>query len=298
MAARIDANVPSASQERGKVSWGERVRARSRPLPGALVASLAALIMVFPLVWMIISSFKSEAETYVRPPTLWPADFTVDAYPAVVSDTPLPGFILNSIMVATAATCLVIILALLAAYPLVRFDFPGAEWLTRSTLIFYSMPPILLVVPIVQIFVTLRLADSLIGLTIAYTALYLPVGIWLLRGYFIGVDPSPEEAGRVDGLTRFGAFWRIGIPQSVPGIGMVAVFVFNASTNEYLYASLLLQSTDKLTMPAGLATFIGEISIYSWPMLMAAGAMAVTPMFLVYVFAQRHIAGTFGAIKG
>jgi multiple sugar transport system permease protein len=249
--------------------------------------------MALPLLWMILSSFKSEAESLVTPPTLLPDHWTGQAYGAVVSQTSILRYMLNSGMVAVATTTLVIVLSALAAYPLVRFTFPGAEWLTRSTLVFYSMPPILLVVPIVQIFVTVHLVDSLVGLVIVYTALYLPLGIWLLRGYFIGLDPSPEEAARVDGATKFGAFWRIGLPQSVPGLAIIAVFVFNASMNEYLYASVLLQTPNKATMPSGLATFIGEVSIYSWPMLMVAGILAVLPIFVIYVFAQRHIAGNF-----
>lgn len=277
---------------RGSVGWRARgISAWSGPV----LAVLAAVSMVLPLLWMFISSLKTDAESFRAPPTLWPEEPTVAAYGTVLTETPLPMFMRNSFLVAVATTIAVSLLAVCAAYALVRFQFPGAEWLTRSTLLFYSMPPILLVVPIVQVFVTLRLVNSLLSLMVVYTALYLPVGIWLLRGYFIGLDKSPEEAARVDGAGRFQAFWRIGVPQAIPGIGTVGVFTFNAAWNEYLYASVLVQQPNSMTMSAGLATFVGEISIYSWPVLMAAGVMAISPVFVMFLFAQRYIAGTFGA---
>lgn len=274
----------------------ERVAKRLRSRGGPAFATLLTLTMVSPVIWMLISSFKTDIESTVDPPTLYPHDPTASAFTRVFNETVVPHFLLNSAMVAVGTTVLVLVLSVLAAYALVRFSLPGAEWITRSTLIFYSMPPILLVVPIVQMFVTLHLVDSLLGLVIVYTALYLPLGIWLLRGYFIGLDPSPEEAAQCDGTTKFGAFWRIGLPQSLPGVTIVAVFVFNAASNEYLYASVLLQSPEKQTMPAGLAQFISETSIYSWPMLMAAGLLGITPILVIYIFAQRRIVGSFSSL--
>jgi ABC-type glycerol-3-phosphate transport system permease component len=147
---------------------------------------------------------------------------------------------------------------------------------------------------------TLHLVNSLASLIVAYTALYLPLGIWILRGYFVGLDVDPEEAAMVDGATRFQAFYRIAVPQAVPGIISVAIFTFNACWNEYLYASVLVQAPGLLTLSAGLATFIGEVTMYSWTMLMAAGAVTIAPILVLFLYLQRYLVSglSSGAVKG
>ena len=247
-----------------------------------------ASLVIFPVLWMILSSLKSQEEAFTVPPTYLPAVPSFDAYWRVLTDTDFLLYLRNSAIVGTVATTLVVCLSTMAVFSLSRVRVPGAELIARSTLVFYAMPPILLVVPVVQVFLTIGLVDSLLSLIVAYTALYLPLGVWILRGYFNGLDPSPEEAAMLDGLSMFQAFVRVGLTRALPGLATVAFFTFNATWNEYLYASLLIQSDESLTMSAGLSTFIGTISIYSWPMLMAAGILAILPIFIFYLLVEKQ----------
>lgn len=252
-----------------------------------VVLGIASLV-IFPVLWMILSSLKSQEEAFTVPPTYLPAVPSFDAYWRVLTDTDFLLYLRNSAIVGTVATTLVVCLSTMAVFSLSRVRVPGAELIARSTLVFYAMPPILLVVPVVQVFLTIGLVDSLLSLIVAYTALYLPLGVWILRGYFNGLDPSPEEAAMLDGLSMFQAFVRVGLTRALPGLATVAFFTFNATWNEYLYASLLIQSDESLTMSAGLSTFIGTISIYSWPMLMAAGILAILPIFIFYLLVEKQ----------
>jgi ABC-type glycerol-3-phosphate transport system permease component len=265
-----------------------------------VIASVAAAIALGPFIWMVLTSFKSTSESFVFPPTILPAQPTTQSYEELFAGTAYLQFLANSMIVAVAVTAIVCVLATCASYVLVRFSFRGLEWMARLTVLSYTMPAILLVVPVVRIFVWAGLVDSLFGLVLVYSALYLPLGIWLLRGYFIGLPADPEESAMIDGCTRFQAFYRMAVPQAVPGIVTVAVFTFNASWNEYLYASVMLQSPTTKTLSAGLASFIGEVSLYSWPMLMAAGVITSLPVVLVFLFLQRYLVSglSAGAVKG
>ena len=265
-----------------------RLLRRTTRIGGRLLAIPVALVFIFPVFWMALSSFKSQREAFTVPPTYLPETPSIQAFASVLRDTDFLVYVRNSSIVGVVTTALVLCLSTMAVFSLSRVRVPGAEFLARSTLVFYAMPPILLVVPVVQVFLTIGLVDSITSLIVAYTALYLPLGVWLLRGYFSGLDPAPEEAALLDGLSQFRAFARIGLRQALPGLAIVAFFTFNATWNEYLYASLLIQSNENLTMSAGLSTFIGAIAIYSWPMLMAAGIMAVLPIFLFYLLIERR----------
>ena len=296
-----DAHIVTSRHTPGSLAV-RRVRPRtvvSRALLTA-IGWTAGFVVIAPLLWMVISSLKPEMETYVFPPTLWPTSPTSQAYRRLFTETVFFSYLRNSFVVAVVVTCAVISLSLAASYALVRFKLPGAEWLVRLTLFSYTMPTLLLVVPIVQIFMTIHLVNSLPSLMVVYTGLYLPLGIWILRSYFIGLSPDPEEAAMTDGATRFQAFYIVAVPQALPGIISVAVFTFNAAWNEYLYASMLIQDRNLLTLSAGLATFIGEVSMYSWAMLMAAGCLTVAPILLMFLFLQRYLVSGLGAgaVKG
>lgn len=299
MAVHAQRGTPRAVDTRRAVARLGSRRLVARVARDAL-AFVSAVLLIFPLIWMLISSFKPEMEALAYPPRLLPSRLTLLGYQQLFDQTPFPLYLRNSFLVAVVTTVAVIVLSLIASYALVRFRLRGAEWLARLTLFSYTMPPILLVVPIVQIFLTLHLVNSLPSLMVVYTGLYMPLGIWILRSYFIGLPPDPEEAAMVDGATRLQAFYLIAVPQTLPGIISVAVFTFNAAWNEYLYASMLVQDNRSLTLSAGLATFIGEVTIYSWTMLMAAGCLTVLPILIIFLFLQRYLIAGFGAgaVKG
>jgi multiple sugar transport system permease protein len=142
--------------------------------------------------------------------------------------------------------------------------------------------------------------DSLTGLFLVYTATRLPFGIWLLRSYFLGIPHELEDAAMVDGATRFQSFYRVIVPQALPGMISTGIFVFSVTWHEYLFASILLFRPDKQTLSAGVATFLSEDWIYSWGMLMAAGVMISLPLVIFYIFLQRYLIAGWGSggVKG
>ena len=263
---------------------------------------LAILWSILPLFWVFISSIKPDTETYAfaQNQTIFPQEPTLDNYQTLFEVTRFGLWLRNSALMATGTTIAVVLLGAMAAYALTRFQIPGFELFSRLTLIAYMMPPIILVVPLFFLLFRLGLVNSLWGLFLVYTATRLPFGIWLLRSYILGISEELEDAAMVDGATRFQAFYRVILPQAMPGMISTGIFVFSVTWHEFLFASILLQSPTKQTLSAGVATFLSEDWIYSWGMLMAAGVMISLPLVLFYTFLQRYLIAGWGSggVKG
>lgn len=261
---------------------------------------LAVAWAVLPLFWVFISSIKPDTETYAFERTILPQAPTLQNYITLFEVTKFGTWMKNSAIMATSTTIAVVILASLAAYSLSRFKFRGFEAFSRLTLLAYMMPPIILAVPLFFLLFKLKLTNSLFGLFLVYTGTRLPFGMWLLRSYFFGIPLELEEAAMVDGATRFQAFYKVILPQAIPGMISTAIFVFSVTWHEFLFASILLFSASKQTLSAGVASFLSEDWIYSWGVLMAAGVMVSLPLVLFYIFLQRYLVAGWGggAIKG
>ena len=174
---------------------------------------------------------------------------------------------------------------------LTRFKLPLIQPIGEIALFAYLIPPILLLVPIARLVGLAGLANSRAALLVIYTANMLPFGLWVLRAHFLGIAADLEEAAMIDGCSRFGAFARVIIPQAVPGLISAGVFTFNASWSEYLYASTLLNSPDKLTLSPGLAMLMDQTDVYSWGVLMAGSVIMVLPLVLQFALAQQQLVG-------
>jgi ABC-type glycerol-3-phosphate transport system permease component len=261
---------------------------------------LAVAWAVLPLFWVFISSIKPDTETYAFERTILPQAPTLQNYVTLFEVTKFGTWMKNSAIMATSTTIAVVVLASLAAYSLSRFKFRGFEAFSRLTLLAYMMPPIILAVPLFFLLFKLKLTNTLFGLFLVYTGTRLPFGMWLLRSYFFGIPLELEEAAMVDGATRFQAFYKVILPQAVPGMISTAIFVFSVTWHEFLFASILLFSASKQTLSAGVASFLSEDWIYSWGVLMAAGVMVSLPLVLFYIFLQRYLVAGWGggAIKG
>jgi multiple sugar transport system permease protein len=267
-----------------------------------LLLILAVLWAVVPLLWVFISSVKPDVETYAFAieQNILPQNPTLENYQTLFRVTSFGTWLKNSAVMATATTAAVVVFSAMAAYSLTRFKIPGFELFSRLTLIAYMMPPIILVVPLFFLLYRLGMVDSLTGLFLVYTATRLPFGIWLLRSYFLGIPHELEDAAMVDGATRFQSFYRVIVPQALPGMISTGIFVFSVTWHEYLFASILLFRPDKQTLSAGVATFLSEDWIYSWGMLMAAGVMISLPLVIFYIFLQRYLIAGWGSggVKG
>lgn len=258
-----------------------------------------ALVILLPFIWVLLSAFKPESELFRYPPTLLPERWTVENFTQFFTATSFHIAMFNSGLLAAATTLLAMIVAAPAAYALARFQNPLFENVARLFVYTYMIPGILLVLPVYKIFFSLGLANNLWALAPIYTALVLPLMLWTLRSFFAGIPVELEEAAMIDGATRFQAFWKVALPQAVPGMIATGIVAINIGWSEYLFAATLLTSPENMTISPRLASFMGR-GLYNWGWLMA-GALAVTgPLIILAGFMQRHLVAGWGAgaLKG
>lgn len=265
-----------------------------------LMWSVVAVI-VAPLAWAVLSSFKPDAETMAYPPTIWPKQLTISNYFGLFKLLPFGTFFLNSLWISLSTSAATLALAVSAAYATARLRVRAAEATSFVGLAAYMLPAVLMIVPVFSIAHAAHALDSIPALVVLYTSFFTPFALWQLRSYFAGIPMEMEEVAMVDGATRFEAFYMIVLPQAMPGIIATSIWTFGVSWNEYLFASLLLYTPSHQTLNAGLANvLIGEFNLYSWGILMAACTLMTLPVLVAFMFVQRHLVAGLGsgAIKG
>jgi ABC-type glycerol-3-phosphate transport system permease component len=258
------------------------------------------LVITFPLLWMISTALKPNDETFALPPTLIPHHPTLDQFRRLLTETPFLIYFANSVIVAMCTTALVIVVAVAGAYGLVRFRFPGRSAVAHLVLFTYMLPAVVLLLPLYLTVSRLGLANSLLGLVIAYTTFALPFALWLLRSFIAGIPIELEQAAMIDGASRLEAFIEIVLPQALPGIISTAMFSFISSWNEYLYALVFINEDDRKTLPPGVLTMLNQNQNVEWALLMAASVLMALPVIIGFGFLQKHLTRGFGAgsVKG
>lgn len=258
------------------------------------------LAVAFPLLWMIGTALKPNDETFAVPPTLLPVHPTLDQFRRLLTETPFLTYFANSVVVALATTALVIVTAVAGAYGLVRFRFPGRNLVAHVVLFTYMLPAVVLLLPLYLTISALGLANSLVGLVVAYTTFALPFALWLLRSFIGSIPIELEQAAMIDGATRFQAFIEVVLPQALPGIISTALFSFILSWNEYLYALVFINVDDRKTLPPGVLTMLNQNQNVEWALLMAASVLMALPVIVCFGFLQKHLTRGFGAgsVKG
>ena len=261
--------------------------------------SLYVAAALFPLFWLIKVSITPTDLLYSEGIRLWPSRASFDHYLSVIEHTDFPRFFGNSVVVAGTTAFIVTMLASGAGYALSRFAFRGKLWLIGLMLITQMFPIVMLITPIFRVFAPLGLTNSLIGLIVVYTAFNVPFATFLMQSFFDAVPRDLEEAAMIDGDTRFGAFRKIALPLTLPGMAATLGFVFTAAWSELLFALMLISKTDKTTFPVGLLTFVSKFSV-DFGQMMAAGVLALVPAFLFFIFIQKYLVQglTAGAVKG
>lgn len=276
---------------------------KSRAMVGSAVAYVVSLLLVvfigFPLLWMLVSSFKPAEQLFVSPPRLLPSTLTLDWYRNVMLQSDAPTYFRNSLVIGAATTAICLSIGTLAAYGVTRFEFPGKRVFLIGALLSYVFPAIVLFVPIYMIINSLGLIDALAGVVIAHTILTFPFALWMLRSFFIAIPREIDEAAWVDGASYFMTFVAIILPLALPGVFSVGVFVFVLSWNEYLFAGVLITSGSLKTIPVGISEFITSFDV-RWGEIMAMGALATMPVIALFLSVQRFfLRGVIaGAIKG
>jgi ABC-type glycerol-3-phosphate transport system permease component len=277
-----------------KTSSRHRLRMQVERMGLHLLLALTTLVMSAPLIWMLLSSLKPDRENAAYPPTILPHTWTLENYRLLFTISDFGTYLSNSCIVASASTLLTIVISVGAAYALSRFHFRWINVLAGVALFAYTIPPILVLVPIARIITGLGLGNSLSALIILYTATLLPFALWVLRSYFNGLEIEIEHAAMIDGCTRFGAFIRVALPQAVPGIISTSIFTFNAAWSEYLFASTLTVSPSKLTLSPGLSLLLDQTGVYSWGLLMAGAVMITIPVLILFTIIQRSLVRGLG----
>ena len=265
-------------------------------LHGTLV--VATVIALFPVVWVLLSSFKPPSEIR-RSKIQLIVDPTLDNYRNVLSNTNFPTWFLNSVIVAAFTMVVGIAMSATAGYALSRFNFPGKRGLMWVFLVTQMFPVAILIVPIYTIMAELHLIDTKASLVIAYCTVAVPFCAWMLRGYFDTIPKELDEAAALDGLGPFGTFWRVILPLARPGLAVTAFFTFLTAWGEVAYAIAFMQADEHLTLGAGLQQFVPQFSP-RWELLTSGAVLITIPAAIVFFFAQKHLVGglTAGGTKG
>jgi multiple sugar transport system permease protein len=265
-----------------------------------LGVALMCLWSFFPIYWMIASSLRPERDLFA-PPTLIPKtiDSGLAAYRTLLQLTDYPVQFMNSMMVAGAVVVITLLVSVVIAYVVTRYRVPGKTLIIGSMLYAYMFPPLLLAIPLLSLFAGIGLSDSLLSVIVAHCTLTIPLGVWLLWGFFKVMPLDLEEAAMVDGCTRAGAFFRVVLPLSLPGLVTVAIFSFLLSWTDYVFAFVLVGSDNLKTLPVGLASILGSFDA-RWGELMAGATLIALPLLVLFTFLSRYfIQGlAAGAMKG
>ncbi len=263
-----------------------------------LVLGVVAVLIIFPIYWMVTISLKLPRDIY-RVPSLIPNAPTLNNYVDLLAEEGYLLNIRNSLIVAMSTTVVSLLISSFAAYSIVRFKYRFKGLVGRLILFAYLMPSSLLFIPLSIIVAKLRLGNSIHGLVIVYLTFAIPLSTWLLAGYFRGVPPDLEEQAMVDGTSRVGALFRILLPLSMPGLVAVGIFTFTAAWNELLFALIFITSENIRTVPLALQNLITG-DVFLWGPIMAGAVLSALPVMILYFLAQRFMVQglTAGSVKG
>lgn len=267
-----------------------------RFLRDALVILLAVFFLV-PVIWVMLSSFKPNAELYLIPPSLLPKEPTLDNYRMALTVGHFATYTWNSFFVATASTLIALLTNSMAAFALAKYRFVGRQALFLLTLATIMIPLQVIMVPIFLVLRNLGLTDSLWGIIIPPAA--TPTGVFLLRQYILSIPDEILESARIDGASEWGIYWRIILPLSVPALATLAIFSFTWRWNDFIWPFIVISSEQKATLQLALARLVGQFGV-DWSTLLAATVITLLPMLIVFLLLQRYFLSnlTAGSVKG
>jgi multiple sugar transport system permease protein len=264
-----------------------------------LLIGLYVLFALFPLFWLIKVALTPNDLLYSEGIRMWPSRTSFEHFRFVLTHSEFPLFFRNSLIVSSTTAVIVALISGACGYGLSRFSFRGKPLLVALMLITQMFPLVMLVAPMFRLLAPLGLTNSLTGLIIVYSAFNAPFATFLMQSFFDAIPKELEEAAMIDGATRFGAFRRIILPLTLPGIAATGGFVFTAAWSELLFALMLNSSSRASTFPVGLLSFVSKFSV-DFGQMMAAGVLALIPACLFFLLIQRYLVRglTAGAVKG
>ena len=261
---------------------------RKRPSGGSILAyillALGSIVMFFPFLWMLLSSFKDIRE--ILDINFFPQTWTLANYREVIFDTRFPRWFFNSMVVALATTLSGLFFCSLIGYTLTRMRFPGRQVIFILILSTLMVPTEMLVIPWFVMSSDFGWINTFWG--IAFPGLMPAFGVFLMRQFFQTLPRDLFDAARVDGIGEFGLFWRIGLPLVKPALAALGIFAFIGNWSAFLWPLIIAKSASMRTIPVGIALFSGEAGT-AWNLIMAANALAIIPVLLVFFVFQKQI---------
>ncbi|MDN4175037.1 carbohydrate ABC transporter permease [Nocardioides sp. SOB77] len=252
------------------------------------VLVVLTLLFISPLLFVLVTSFKTPGEAVQTPPTWSPDPFSLQAYERIfgATDTPVFRWFLNSMIAATANAALVVVTAALAAYALARLEFRGKKIVFALIVSTLFVPPVILVIPNYEIVGRLYWLDTLVAIIVPTAA--SAFGVFFLRQFFIGLPRELEESAFLDGANRWQVFTRVVLPLSKPALATLALLSFLTNWNDFLWPVYVLFSPENQTLQAGLST-LQSANAVRYDLLMAGAVVASVPVLLLYLVAQRFV---------
>lgn len=262
----------------------------------------AAVVIVngiFPILWILFTSLKTEGELTRLPITYWPNHPTLANFSTAFQSQPLHLFLLNSVVVAGLSTIFSLIVSALAAYAIARLHLRFRNAILACIVGVSMFPLVTLMVPLFEIMRGLGLLNSYWALVLPYTVFNLPLCTLLLAGFFQEIPRDIENAAMLDGCSRVGALWRIVLPLSAPGVATAGILAFVNAWDEFLLALSMNPALAYRTLPVGIQLYQGEFA-FPWPVISAALIVAIVPvLLLIVVFQEKVVSGlTAGGLKG
>ncbi|MFB7912772.1 carbohydrate ABC transporter permease [Streptomyces sp. NPDC056061] len=258
-----------------------------------------ALVMIFPVYWLVISSLRPNREIRSYDQSLWPTSITFDNFARAIKQPNFDTAIQSSLIVSITAVVGGMIIATLAALAIGRFRFFGRKPLLLIMILVQMLPPTAMLIPIYAQLNAMGGIDEYWGLIVVYLVSTLPFATIMIRGFVVNIPVELEESAMVDGCTRFGAFRRVIFPLLAPGLAAASIFALVNAWNEYLFAYILINDNSKYTLNVWLMTFTTERGT-DYGALMAASTMIALPVVVFFMFIQKKMAAglTSGAVKG
>lgn len=262
----------------------EKIKQRSFSAAGNVILCIVALLVFIPLVWLVVSSFKSDADVIKYPPAFLPEQWVITQYEYVTEAIPILSMLKNTVIFAGSVTFISLLLDSLAAYVFARMEFKGKKILFTIILLTMMVPFQIIMIPLYIEEYKLGILDTLLGLVLPRAS--GAYGIYMLTSFFSRIPKSLEEAARIDGLNNLQIYWKIVMPLSKPALISLGIYHFMNNWNDLLYPMMLTSSVEKRTLSAGLAILVGSNSIKYGPTL-AATVISIAPLLLLFLFGQR-----------
>lgn len=264
-----------------------------------IVGALVLIFMLAPIYWTVIQGFKPRSEVMAWPPTLFPHAPTLEIFGDVLTISPIPVYIMNSLIYSLATTAFVLVVGSLAAYGLSKYPFLGSEKVNTAFFLTRIIPPIAMILPFYLIYSQWGLNDTRWSVVLFTIYICFPLSIWLLKTFFDQFPDELIESARVDGCGRVEILWRVVLPVSAPALAAVGCITFMWTWNSFIGPYLFINKNTIKPITVGIYYFVGD-EIILWNKLSAAGVLCAIPGIIFFFIAQRYIISglTAGALKG